>query len=132
MTEKLNRNLQRDIYLGSTNYGPHKDDILFYIGDKEVKSFGSQGQQRTTALATRLAEIDLIREETGEDPVLLLDDVLSELDESRQKFLMESIQGLQAFLTCTGIEDAIKKYISKNNLFFVENGQISPENEILF
>ncbi|WMI81151.1 DNA replication/repair protein RecF [Anaerotignum sp. MB30-C6] len=128
MAERLERNLQRDLYLGSTNYGPHKDDIIFSIDGKEVKSFGSQGQQRTTALATRLAEIDLIREETGENPVLLLDDVLSELDEQRQKYLMESIEGLQAFLTCTGIEDAIKKYISKDNLFYVENGRITPEN----
>lgn len=128
MEERLKRNLQRDIYLGSTNFGPHKDDILFTIHGKDVKSFGSQGQQRTTALAARLAEIDLIREETGEDPILLLDDVLSELDERRQKYLMESIDGLQAFLTCTGIEDAIKKYISKDNLFYVENGKIVAED----
>lgn len=127
MSERMERNLQRDIYLGSTNYGPHKDDILFSIDGKEVKSFGSQGQQRTTALAARLAEIELIREETGEDPVLLLDDVLSELDEKRQKYLMESIDGLQTFLTCTGIEDAVKKYISKDNLFYVENGKITPQ-----
>lgn len=129
MSERLARNLQRDLFLGSTNYGPHKDDILFSIDGKEVKSFGSQGQQRTTALAARLAEVDLIREETGENPVLLLDDVLSELDEKRQKFLMESIDGLQTFITCTGIEDAIKKYISKDNLFYVENGKISWEQE---
>ncbi|WP_304508831.1 DNA replication/repair protein RecF [Anaerotignum sp.] len=128
MTEKIQRNLQRDIYLGTTNHGPHKDDILFSINGKEVKSFGSQGQQRTTALAARLAEIDLIREETGEEPILLLDDVLSELDERRQKYLMESIDGLQAFLTCTGIEDVIKKYISNENLFYVENGRITAEN----
>lgn len=127
IAEKLKRNLQRDLYLGTTNYGPHKDDILFSIDGKEVKSFGSQGQQRTTALAARLAEIDLIREKTGEEPVLLLDDVLSELDEQRQKYLMESIDGLQAFITCTGIEDTIKKYISKDNLFYVEEGCITPE-----
>lgn len=130
MSDRLERNIQRDIYLGSTNFGPHKDDILFSIHGKDVKSFGSQGQQRTTALAARLAEIDLIREETGEEPVLLLDDVLSELDETRQRYLMESINGLQAFLTCTGIEDVIKKYISKDNLFYVENGRITSENGI--
>ncbi len=128
MAERIKRNLQRDIYLGSTNNGPHKDDILFSIDGKEVKSFGSQGQQRTTALAAKLAEIDLIREETGEEPVLLLDDVLSELDEKRQKYLMESIDGLQAFLTCTGIEDVVKKYIRNENLFYVENGRILSEN----
>ncbi|MBP3307411.1 MAG: DNA replication/repair protein RecF, partial [Anaerotignum sp.] len=97
LAEKLRKNIDRDIYFGSTQSGPHKDDILFSIDGREVKVYGSQGQQRTTALAARLAEIDLIREETGEEPVLLLDDVFSELDENRQKFLLQSIEGLQAF-----------------------------------
>ena len=131
LAEKLQKNLERDIYFGSTQSGPHKDDILFSIDGREVKVYGSQGQQRTTALAARLAEIDLIREETGEDPVLLLDDVFSELDESRQKFLLESIGDLQAFVTCTGIEDSVKKYISKDNLFYVENGVITPQKDVL-
>lgn len=129
LAEKLRRNIERDIYFGSTQSGPHKDDILFSIDGREVKVYGSQGQQRTTALAARLAEIDLIREETGEEPVLLLDDVFSELDESRQKFLLESIGGLQAFVTCTGIEDSVKKYISRDNLFYVENGVITPQKD---
>lgn len=127
LAEKLRRNLDRDIYFGVTQSGPHKDDVIFSIDGREVKVYGSQGQQRTTALAARLAEIDLIREETGEEPVLLLDDVFSELDEWRQKFLLESIGGLQAFVTCTGIEDSVKKYISKDNLFYVENGVITPQ-----
>lgn len=97
------------------------------MNGREAKVYGSQGQQRTTALAARLAEIDLIREETGELPVLLLDDVFSELDESRQKYLLESIDGLQAFVTCTGIEDSVRKYISRDNLFYVENGNIIPQ-----
>ncbi len=125
LAEKLRKNIERDIYFGSTQSGPHKDDILFSIDGREVKVYGSQGQQRTTALAARLAEIELIREETGEEPVLLLDDVFSELDESRQKYLLKSIEGLQAFVTCTGIEDSVKKYISKDNLFYVENGVIT-------
>lgn len=95
--ERLHRNLERDILFGATQSGPHKDDISFLVNGREAKVYGSQGQQRTTALAARLAEIDLIREETGELPVLLLDDVFSELDESRQKYLLESIDGLQAF-----------------------------------
>ncbi|MGN1230974.1 MAG: DNA replication and repair protein RecF, partial [Anaerotignum sp.] len=103
--------------------------VIFSIDGREVKVYGSQGQQRTTALAARLAEIDLIREETGEEPVLLLDDVFSELDERRQKFLLESIGGLQAFVTCTGIEDSVKKYIAKDNLFYVENGVITPQSD---
>ncbi len=127
LAEKLRRNLDRDIYFGATQSGPHKDDVIFSIDGREVKVYGSQGQQRTTALAARLAEIDLIREETGEEPVLLLDDVFSELDERRQKFLLESIGGLQAFVTCTGIEDSVKKYIAKDNLFYVENGVITPQ-----
>ena len=127
LAEKLRKNIDRDIYFGSTQSGPHKDDILFSIDGREVKVYGSQGQQRTTALAARLAEFDLISEETGEEPVLLLDDVFSELDENRQKFLLQSIEGLQAFVTCTGIEDSVKKYISKDNLFYVENGVITPQ-----
>lgn len=127
LAEKLRRNLDRDISFGATQSGPHKDDMIFSIDGREVKVYGSQGQQRTTALAARLAEIDLIREETGEEPVLLLDDVFSELDERRQKFLLESIGGLQAFVTCTGIEDSVKKYIAKDNLFYVENGVITPQ-----
>lgn len=124
MLERLQRNVERDIFLGSTQYGPHKDDILFSIDEKEVKSYGSQGQQRTTALVARLAEIELIQEETGEDPVLLLDDVLSELDEKRQTYLMQSIEGLQTFITCTGIEDVIGKYCEPKNLFHMVHGAI--------
>ena len=127
LAEKLRKNIDRDITFGSTQSGPHKDDILFSIDGREVKVYGSQGQQRTTALAARLAEIDLIREETGEEPVLLLDDVFSELDENRQKFLLQSIEGLQAFVTCTGIEDSVRKYISKDNLFYVDNGIITHQ-----
>lgn len=127
LAERLRKNCERDILMGATQYGPHKDDILFTVAGREVKAFGSQGQQRSVALAVRLAEIELIREETGEEPVLLLDDVFSELDAYRQKFLLESIEkeGLQAFLTCTGIEDSLRRYVDGENLFFVENGQIS-------
>lgn len=127
LAEKLRRNFERDLYLGATQSGPHKDDITFLIDGREVKAYGSQGQQRTTALALRLAEIDLIREETGEVPILLLDDVFSELDERRQRFLLGSMEGLQAFFTCTGIEDSIRKYIHRDNLFYVENGVIMPQ-----
>lgn len=126
LAERLQKNRERDIFMGATQCGPHKDDILFTIDGREVKAYGSQGQQRTVALAARLAEIELIRGETGEEPVLLLDDVFSELDGRRQKFLLESIEkeGLQAFLTCTGIEDSLRRYVDGGNLFYVENGEI--------
>lgn len=127
LAERLEKSLERDILTGSTQIGPHKDDISFLVNGKDAKQFGSQGQQRTTVLSARLAEIELIQEETGEKPVLLLDDVLSELDENRQQYLMQSIEGLQAFLTCTGIEDAVKGYLQKENLFFVKNGQITKK-----
>lgn len=127
LAERLQKNRERDILMGTTQHGPHKDDILFTLDGRDVKTYGSQGQQRTTALAARLAEIELIREETGEEPVLLLDDVFSELDERRQKFLLESIEaeGLQAFLTCTGVEDSLRKYVKEGNLFYVENGRLA-------
>lgn len=131
LAEKLRRNAARDIAFGATQSGPHKDDVLFLIDGREVKSYGSQGQQRSTALAARLAEIELIREETGEEPVLLLDDVFSELDERRQHFLLGSIGGLQTFLTCTGIEDAIRSHtrLGTDAFFFVENGSIAPQKK---
>lgn len=122
---KLESHLERDIILGSTTIGPHKDDLLFLIEGKDAKSFGSQGQQRTVALSAKLAEIELIQQEVGTTPVLLLDDVLSELDESRQVYLLQSITGIQTILTCTGIEDSIRKYMSKTNLYQVKNGVIS-------
>ena len=106
--KKLAENIKRDIFLGSTSCGPHKDDMSFLINGSEVKTYGSQGQQRTAALSAKLAEIEIVKMETGETPLLLLDDVLSELDGSRQLYLMESIKDIQTIITCTGIEDSIK------------------------
>lgn len=121
---KLFNNIDRDIFTGNTNVGPHKDDIDFFINNIDVKIYGSQGQQRTAALSAKLAEIDIIRQETGLDPVLLLDDVLSELDENRQMFLLNTIEEIQTIITCTGIEDTIKKYEQSSFIFEVKNGVI--------
>ena len=79
----------QEIRRGVTLVGPHRDDMLFFINGKEVQQYGSQGQQRTTALSLKLAEIELIHEEVGEYPILLLDDVLSELDQYRQTNLLK-------------------------------------------
>lgn len=122
--ERLNHYRNRDFIMGTTVIGPHKDDLLFLVNEKDVKVYGSQGQQRTAALSAKLAEIDLIIQETGYTPVLLLDDVLSELDEMRQNYLLKSIDSMQAILTCTGIEDAVKKYIEQSYVYHVENGQV--------
>ncbi len=127
--KKLKSNLDKDIIFGSTSVGIHKDDIEFFINDKEVKTFASQGQQRTVSLSTKLAEIKLIELEKSQKPVLLLDDVLSELDKNRQEYLLKNILGLQTIITCTGVEDIVKgfKNVDYDNIkiFNVENGVIS-------
>ncbi len=122
--EKLEKNIEKDIFYTSTSYGPHKDDMLFFINNINARDFGSQGQQRTASLSTKLAEIQLIKEEKGILPVLLLDDVLSELDKDRQKFLIKNIKNLQVIITCTGVEDVLKNLDEKCNIFNVSNGKI--------
>ena len=92
---------EKDIKAGFTSVGPHRDDIKLTLNNVDVKSFGSQGQQRTVALSIKLAEALLFKNETGEYPVLILDDVLSELDKSRQKRLFSAIDNIQVLLTCT-------------------------------
>lgn len=123
LEDKLKSSLERDIFTGSTGHGPHKDDMAFYVDGSDVRIFGSQGQQRTAALCLKLAEIDIIKEETGITPVMLLDDVLSELDENRQNFLLDMTNGIQSLITCTGIEDSVKKYTGEAALFKVKNGE---------
>lgn len=117
---------QNEIERGTTLIGPHRDDLSFFINDKDVKIFGSQGQQRTTALSIKLAEIDLIHHSVGEYPILLLDDVLSELDDHRQSHLLSTIQGkVQTFVSTTSVEGIHHETLKRANLFRVENGRIS-------
>lgn len=108
--------------------GPHRDDLNFLINDRNVQTFGSQGQQRTTALSVKLAEIDLMKEETGEYPVLLLDDVMSELDDSCQLHLLETIEGkVQTFITTTTLEHVKDKMSVEAEIFYVDKGHIKGE-----
>jgi DNA replication and repair protein RecF len=100
----LAKSHDKDISRGTTSDGIHTDDIDFTINNISARHFGSQGQQRTAALSAKLAEIELIKQSTNETPILLLDDVLSELDKSRQSFLLEQINDLQTIVTCTGID----------------------------
>jgi len=104
---KLQKNIERDVLQGSTSVGIHKDDLLFLIDGVDTKTYGSQGQQRTASLSTKLAQIELIFEEKNTYPILLLDDVLSELDENRQKFILKQIKDIQTIITCTGTEKII-------------------------
>ena len=117
-----------EIKRGSTLIGPHRDDLTFYINEKDVKLFGSQGQQRTTALSLKLAEIDLIHEKIGEYPILLLDDVLSELDDFRQSHLLSTIQGkVQTFVSTTSVDGINHDTLKQASIYSVKNGQISPK-----
>ncbi|MGX7173567.1 DNA replication/repair protein RecF [Enterococcus ratti] len=124
----LNQNQKKDLFRGTTTIGPHRDDLSFFINQKNVQIYGSQGQQRTTALSVKLAEIDLIKEETGEYPILLLDDVMSELDDHRQLHLLETIEGkVQTFLTTTTLDHVKKKMTVEPEIFYVQQGEIKGE-----
>lgn len=125
--EQLARNREKDIKLKISHTGPHRDDLMFRIGDIDIRRFGSQGQQRTAALSLKLAEIELVREKSGDTPVLLLDDVLSELDGGRQHYLLDSIREIQTLITCTGIDDFVENRFPINRLFFVENGKVTRQ-----
>ncbi len=122
--ETLKKFRENDMRQGNTAKGPHKDDIEFYINGINARNFGSQGQQRTCALSLKLAEISIIEEETGEKPILLLDDVMSELDIQRQEFLIKSLNDIQIFITTTEIPDKILEKFPEKKTFIVKNGQI--------
>lgn len=118
--KKLEKSFEKDYKLGYTTYGPHRDDIDIFLNGVEVKSFGSQGQQRTAALSLKLAELEIIKERTGEYPILILDDVFSELDEHRRRRLIKFTNRCQTFITTTDI--SFTKDIANN--IIVEDGKI--------
>lgn len=118
----------QEIDQGTTTVGPHRDDLVFYVNDRNVQTYGSQGQQRTTALSLKLAEIELMHEITGEYPILLLDDVLSELDDSRQTHLLNSIQNkVQTFITTTSLDGVQMELLDEPLIFYVDSGEVSDE-----
>ncbi len=122
---KLSQTREQEIRRGMTLTGPHRDDLSFFINGREAQVYGSQGQQRTTALSLKLAEIELIHEEIGEYPVLLLDDVLSELDPYRQTQLIETFQSkVQTFITATGVESLNADKLKDASLFHVHDGKV--------
>ncbi len=122
--KELRNNRSRDMKSKMTNIGPHRDDFSFMAGDIDIRRFGSQGQQRTAALSLKLSEIDMMKKLSGDNPVLLLDDVLSELDRKRQGFLLDCIGDIQTFITCTGIDDFVNDRFVINKVFYVENGTV--------
>ncbi len=123
-SKKLIENRKKDIGRSFTSLGPHRDDILFFINGTEVKTYSSQGQQRTTLLSLKISELKYMKEETGELPVLLLDDVFSELDAERQKYLIEFIKDMQAIITCTNVEYLESLMLEGSRIYKVESGTI--------
>ncbi|OZI12440.1 DNA replication/repair protein RecF [Bacillus sp. FJAT-42315] len=124
--EKYHSQRQKEIERGVTLSGPHRDDLIFHVNEKNVQTFGSQGQQRTTALSVKLAEIELIHSEIKEYPILLLDDVLSELDDYRQSHLLNTIQGkVQTFVTTTSTEGINHQTLQEASTFTVEAGTMT-------
>ncbi|MBB6454419.1 DNA replication and repair protein RecF [Salirhabdus euzebyi] len=118
----------KEIERGTSLIGPHRDDLVFHLNGKEVQTYGSQGQQRTTALSLKLAEIELIYSEVGEYPILLLDDVLSELDDHRQSHLLNTIQGkVQTFVSTTSVDGIEHDTLKKAEIFHVHQGAVSKE-----
>lgn len=121
----LEKSREKDLKLKLTSTGPHRDDVCVRINGIDIRKYGSQGQQRTAALSLKLSEIYLVKKLIKDTPVLLLDDVLSELDSSRQNYLLKSIHDIQTLITCTGLDDFINNQFKINRVFQVIDGSIS-------
>ena len=122
--EKMKENQERDVHLKITSTGPHRDDFSFIVNGIDIRKFGSQGQQRTAALSLKLSEIELVKKMTKDTPVLLLDDVLSELDSNRQNYLLNNIGDIQTIITCTGLDEFINNRFKINKIFKVTGGKV--------
>ena len=127
LLRRLEENRDRDIKYKSTSIGPHKDDLLFFNDNKNIRIYGSQGQQRTIALSLKLAELELVKNLINDTPVLLLDDVLSELDSERQNHLLNSIDDIQTIITCTGLDEFIENRFKINKVFQVTEGKVEEK-----
>ena len=134
--KKLSASRKKDMYAGQTTIGPHKDDFSFIVKkaqdpEKEgidIRKYGSQGQQRTASLSLKLSEIEIVKKSKKDNPVLLLDDVLSELDSNRQNYLLNTIGDIQTIITCTGLDEFVNNRFEIDKLFKVTEGTVSSEN----
>ncbi len=130
--KKLSLSRQKDIYAKQTTVGPHKDDFSFIVKKNDdgidIRKYGSQGQQRTASLSLKLSEIEIVKRSKKENPVLLLDDVLSELDSGRQNYLLNTIGDIQTIITCTGLDEFVNNRFEIDKLFKVTDGTVSSEN----
>ena len=121
---ELKAGKERDLRFGQSYTGPHRDDFCVRVNGIDIRKYGSQGQQRTAALSLKLAEIRLVEEEIHDTPILLLDDVLSELDGSRQNYLLQSIHSIQTLITCTGLDEFVENQFEANKVFQVVEGSV--------
>ena len=126
--EKIRQSREKDVRMKTTSVGPHRDDLLFAADGVDIRKYGSQGQQRTAALSLKLSEIELVKQVAEDTPVLLLDDVLSELDQNRQNYLLNSIHDIQTLITCTGLDEFVGHRFSINKVFKVVEGSVYSEN----
>lgn len=125
------RNREKDLKIRTTSTGPHRDDLCVSVNGIDIRKYGSQGQQRTAALSLKLSEIFLVEKKIKDSPVLLLDDVLSELDRNRQNYLLDSIHNIQTLVTCTGLDDFISHQFEMNKVFHVVKGTIESNGKVL-
>jgi len=122
---QLKKSRQTDMRLGHTSSGPHRDDMDIELGEKDIRAFGSQGQKRSAVLSLKLAEAELLSQLIGEQPVALLDDVMSELDASRQDYLLNRLEGWQVFITCC--DPGPLRLLSRGSVFHMSNGELLCE-----
>ena len=125
--EMLIKNRQQELRQRLTLTGPHRDDLNFIVNGTDIRKFGSQGQQRTAALSLKLAEIGLVKRTVKDYPILLLDDVLSELDSKRQEHLLSGISHIQTLITCTGLDDLVNSKFEMDKIFKIVEGNVVSE-----
>lgn len=123
--DELTKSREKDLYNTNTSVGPHRDDLEFFINDIPSKSFASQGQQRSIVLSLKLAESEILQNKFSEAPIMLLDDVMSELDESRQNYILNSIEGRQIFITCCELSTVTR--LTSGKVFHINNGMIKEK-----
>ena len=129
--DELVKNKEKDMRFCQTSVGPHRDDLKITVDGIDIRKYGSQGQQRTCALSLKLSEIKLVENTINDKPILLLDDVLSELDKNRQSDLLDNLIDTQTIITCTGIDEFVKNRFMLNTVYEVKNGSIELITEEL-
>lgn len=128
LLKKYNSNLKKEIILGTTLFGPHKDDIIFKLDNKDIKFYGSQGQQRSCILSVKLSEINIFKDKTGETPLVLLDDIFSELDDSKKNNLIKYINnGIQIVITTTDLNQIKEELLLDSFIYKITNGNIERQ-----